>query len=137
LAGRVFDVVENEDGPHHCGRPGGAAAQAGQDDVTWRFVELYEEIGPSPVQLHDLRHGAATPAHAAGADLKDIQETLSHSSITITADTYTSLLPEADLAIAETAARPTASPRRLRGHRFRSGARARWPGEGRPGGRTG
>ncbi|MFS8204326.1 hypothetical protein ACLVWQ_37350 (plasmid) [Streptomyces sp. CWNU-52B] len=28
-----------------------------------------------------------------------------HSSITITADTYTSLLPEADLAIAEAAAR--------------------------------
>lgn len=31
---------------------------------------------------------------------------LGHSSITITADTYTSLLPEADLAIAEAAARP-------------------------------
>ena len=30
---------------------------------------------------------------------------LGHSSITITADTYTSLLPEADLAIAEAAAR--------------------------------
>jgi integrase len=74
-------------------------------DVTRRFVELYEEIGPPPVRLHDLRHGAATLAHAAGADLKDIQEMLGHSSITITADTYTSLLPEADLAIAEAAAR--------------------------------
>jgi hypothetical protein len=30
---------------------------------------------------------------------------LGHSSITITSDTYTSLLPEADLAIAEAAAR--------------------------------
>ncbi|MDU8991976.1 MULTISPECIES: hypothetical protein [Streptomyces] len=30
---------------------------------------------------------------------------LGHSSITITADTYTSLLPEADLAVAEAAAR--------------------------------
>ena len=32
LVGRVFDVVENEDGLrlHHCGRPGGAAAQLGQ-----------------------------------------------------------------------------------------------------------
>jgi hypothetical protein len=73
--------------------------------VTRRFVELYEEIGLPPVRLHDLRHGAATPAHAAGADLKDIQEMLGHSSITITADTYTSLLPEADLAIVEAAAR--------------------------------
>lgn len=74
-------------------------------NVTRRFVELYEAIGLPPVRLHDLRHGAATLAHAAGADLKDIQEMLGHSSITITADTYTSLLPEADLAIAEAAAR--------------------------------
>ncbi|MEU6089080.1 site-specific integrase [Streptomyces sp. NPDC047085] len=74
-------------------------------NVTRRFVELYEEVGLPPVRLHDLRHGAATLAHAAGADLKDIQEMLGHSSITITADTYTSLLPEADLAIAEAAAR--------------------------------
>jgi integrase len=74
-------------------------------NVTRRFVELYEEIDLPPVRLHDLRHGAATLAHAAGADLKDIQEMLGHSSITITADTYTSLLPEADLAIAEAAAR--------------------------------
>jgi len=74
-------------------------------NVTRRFIELYEEIGLPPVRLHDLRHGAATYAHAAGADLKDIQEMLGHSSITITSDTYTSLLPEADLAIAEAAAR--------------------------------
>ncbi|MFF2025898.1 tyrosine-type recombinase/integrase [Streptomyces sp. NPDC058171] len=81
-----------------------------------RLIELYEEIGLPPVRLHDLRHGAATLAHAAGADLKDTQEMLGHSSITITADAYTSLLPEADLAIAEAAARlvprarPTAKP---------------------------
>ncbi|WP_411072204.1 tyrosine-type recombinase/integrase [Streptomyces sp. cmx-4-25] len=74
-------------------------------NVTRRFIELYEEIGLPPIRLHDLRHGAATLIHAAGADLKDIQEMLGHSSITITADTYTSLLPEADLAIAEAAAR--------------------------------
>jgi hypothetical protein len=74
-------------------------------NVTRRFIEPYEEIDLPPIRLHDLRHGAATLAHAAGADLKDIQEMLGHSSITITADTYTSLLPEADLAIAEAAAR--------------------------------
>ncbi len=37
--------------------------------------------------------------------LKGIQAMLGHSSIIIMADTYTSLLPEADLAIAETAPR--------------------------------
>ncbi|MEU7181326.1 MULTISPECIES: tyrosine-type recombinase/integrase [Streptomyces] len=53
-------------------------------DFTRRFIELYEEIGLPPVRLHDLRHSAATRAHAAGASLKDIQEMLGHSSITIT-----------------------------------------------------
>ncbi|MFH8467676.1 tyrosine-type recombinase/integrase [Streptomyces sp. NPDC017991] len=75
-------------------------------DVIRRFIERYEEIGLPPVRLHDLRHGAATLAHAAGADLTDIQEMLGHSSITVTADTYTSLLPEADLASPARPARP-------------------------------
>ncbi|MEV5486125.1 MULTISPECIES: tyrosine-type recombinase/integrase [Streptomyces] len=81
-------------------------------NVTRRFIEPCEEIGLPPIRLHDLRHGAATPAHAAEADLKDIQEMLGHSSIAITADTYTSLLPETDRAIAEAAARlvPRARP---------------------------
>ncbi|WP_385624301.1 tyrosine-type recombinase/integrase [Streptomyces sp. P8-A8] len=66
---------------------------------------MYEDIGHPPFRLHDLRHGAAPLAHAAGAGLKDIQEMPGHSSITTTSDTYTSLLPEADPAIAEVAAR--------------------------------
>ncbi|MEU9123444.1 tyrosine-type recombinase/integrase [Streptomyces sp. NPDC048506] len=85
-----------------------------------------------------MRHGAATHAHAAGADLKDIQKMLGHSSITITADTYTSLLPEADMAFAEAAARlvpraratfentlPEAGPRVRRCGEVRLGVRAR------------
>ncbi|MFJ6569837.1 tyrosine-type recombinase/integrase [Streptomyces sp. NPDC091292] len=90
--------------------------------VTGRFIELYEEVGLPPVRLHDLRHGAATLAYAAGADLKDIQEMLGHSLITITADTHTSLLPEADLGDrrGRSPAR-TARPRHLRKHRHRSG----------------
>ncbi|MFG2559969.1 tyrosine-type recombinase/integrase [Streptomyces sp. NPDC048496] len=49
-----------------------------------RFVDLVRGDRPPPIRLHNLRHGAATPAGAAGADLKDIQEMLGHSSITIT-----------------------------------------------------
>lgn len=41
---------------------------------------------------------------------------LGHSSITITADTYTSLLPETDLAIAEAAARLVPRARGIRGN---------------------
>jgi site-specific recombinase XerD len=48
-----------------------------------------------PVRLHDLRHGAASLALAAGADLKTVQDLLGHSTIITTADIYTSVLPEA------------------------------------------
>ncbi|TDC54848.1 site-specific integrase, partial [Micromonospora sp. KC207] len=44
-------------------------------------------------RTHDLRHGAASLAHEAGADLKTLQDMLGHSSILVTADTYTSVLP--------------------------------------------
>ena len=47
-----------------------------------------------PIRLHDLRHGAATLLLAAGHDMKVVQETLGLSSITIAADTYTSVLPQ-------------------------------------------
>lgn len=44
---------------------------------------------PGPVRLHDLRHGAASLAHSAGADLKTVQDQLGHVVIVLTADTYT------------------------------------------------
>jgi site-specific recombinase XerD len=72
-------------------------------EVTDGFLELAAEAGLPPIRLHDLRHGAATLALAAGADLKVVQETLRHSSITITADTYTSVLPQVAYAAAEAA----------------------------------
>ena len=58
------------------------------------FRRLSDKAGLPPVRLHDLRHGAATLALAAGADLKVVQDMLGHSSIVLTADTYTSVLPE-------------------------------------------
>src|SRR6266498_669081 len=41
------------------------------------------------VRLHNLRYGAASLAHSAGAGLKTVQEQLGHTSIVPTADTYT------------------------------------------------
>jgi integrase len=52
------------------------------------------EAGLPPIRLHDLRHGAATLLLAAGHDMKMVQEILGLSSITIAADTYTSVLPD-------------------------------------------
>ncbi|MEV4569711.1 tyrosine-type recombinase/integrase [Nonomuraea sp. NPDC049419] len=46
------------------------------------------------MRLHDLRHGAATLALAAGANLRVVQGLLGHASIVLTADTYTSVLPQ-------------------------------------------
>lgn len=72
--------------------------------VTDQFQLLAAEAGLPPIRLHDLRHGAATLALAAGPDMKVVQE-LGHSSITITSDTYTSVLPEVARKAAEDAAK--------------------------------
>jgi len=79
-------------------------------DVTDHFQHLTRQVGLPPVRLHDLRHGAATLALAAGVDMKIVQAMLRHSSITVTADTYTSVLPD----LARNAAEQTAAivPRR-------------------------
>lgn len=73
--------------------------------LTHRLAALVAAAGLPPVRLHDLRHGAATLAHLAGTDLKTIQDQLGHSSIVLTADTYTSVLPAAQYKAAEATAR--------------------------------
>ena len=75
------------------------------DRMTRLFRKLVAASGLPPVTLHGLRHGAATLALAAGTDLKIVQDQLGHSTITLTADTYTSVLPET----ARTAADNTAA----------------------------
>jgi integrase len=59
------------------------------DYLTRRLARLIAECGVPPIRLHDLRHGAASLALAAGVDLKVVQEMLGHSSIITTADIYT------------------------------------------------
>jgi integrase len=96
------------------------AAKAGSEwnDTGWVFTDYYGDYlqpdrflthfqaltkaaGLPPVRLHDLRHGAATLARAAGVDLKTVSAMLGHSSVTITADIYTSVVDEAKREAAE------------------------------------
>lgn len=74
------------------------------DYVTRHFARLIAAAALPPIRVHDLRHGAATLALASGVELKVVQETLGHSSIAITADTYTSVLPQVARAAAQSAA---------------------------------
>jgi len=71
------------------------------DRLTRTFTVLAAQAGLPPVRLHDLRHGAATLALAAGVDLRTVQDQLGHSSIVLTADTYISVLPDVARAAAE------------------------------------
>ena len=54
------------------------------DWLTRHFRDLTSAAGLPPVRLHDLRHGAASLALAAGADLRTIQDQLGHASIVLT-----------------------------------------------------
>jgi len=61
-------------------------------DITELFQFLARQAGLPPIRLHDLRHGAATNMLAAGVDMKIVQATLRHASITTTSNLYTSVL---------------------------------------------
>ena len=49
--------------------------------------------GVPRVRFHDLRHTAATLLLAQGVDPRTIMETLGHSQISLTLNTYSHVLP--------------------------------------------
>jgi integrase len=49
-----------------------------------------------PIRLHDLRHSYATAGLEAGVPLLVMSRRLGHSSLAITADTYSHVLPQVD-----------------------------------------
>jgi hypothetical protein len=73
------------------------------DYLTQTFTRLVKASGLLPVRLHDLRHGAASLALAAGVDLKVVADQLGHCNIVLTADTYVAV--ELALSAAEAVAR--------------------------------
>jgi integrase len=69
--------------------------------VTRHFVALSVEAGLPRIVLHGLRHTWATHALAAGVDMLVVSRHLGHSSLALTADTYTRVLPEVARQAAE------------------------------------
>ena len=63
-------------------------------NVTHTFSDTLARLGLPHVRFHDLRHGAASMLLAQGVTLKVVSETLGHSGIAVTADTYAHLTSE-------------------------------------------
>lgn len=71
----------------------------------WRVNELFhkalERAGLPRIRVHDLRHTAATLLLAQGTHPKVVQELLGHSTITLTLDTYSHVIPALHEEVAE------------------------------------
>ncbi len=63
------------------------------DTVTHAFAKIIKRTGLPHVRLHDLRHTHATLMLKQGVHPKIVSERLGHSSVTITMDTYSHVLP--------------------------------------------
>ena len=66
------------------------------DAVTRAFHDLMIELGISGVHLHTMRHTHATVLLEQGVHLKVVQMRLGHSSISVTADYYSSVAESLD-----------------------------------------
>lgn len=65
------------------------------------FERLIKKPDLPPVRFHDPKHCAATLSLAASIHMKKIQALLGHGSYSLTADTYTSVLPQFEKAEAD------------------------------------
>jgi integrase len=60
---------------------------------TKRFQRAVAAAGLPAIRFHDLRHTAATILLAKGVHVKLVSEMLGHSTITLTLDTYSHVIP--------------------------------------------
>ena len=68
--------------------------QSAENMMKRRFLPALNRAGIDRIRFHDLRHTYASLLLANGAPMKYVQHQLGHSSITMTMDLYTHLLPE-------------------------------------------
>ncbi|MCP4377573.1 MAG: site-specific integrase [bacterium] len=74
-----------------CPRPAGAPWAP--DTLSTAFAAFVRGSGMKPFRFHDLRHSHATHLLRAGVHPKVVSERLGHSSVGITLDTYSHVLP--------------------------------------------
>ncbi|MEU5077064.1 site-specific integrase [Streptomyces asoensis] len=74
------------------------------DVVSKTFRRIADGAGLPPINLRDLRHGAAALVKAAGGELHDAKVKLRHSTIVLTSDTYMELFEEYEDELTERAA---------------------------------
>jgi integrase len=63
-------------------------------NVSKQFKALLKTAELTPLRIHDLRHSCATLLLAQGVNARTIMETLGHSQISLTLNTYSHVLPE-------------------------------------------
>ena len=63
------------------------------DAFTSQFARLARRIGLKGIRLHDMRHSHATHLLQQGVHPKIVSERLGHSTVAITLDTYSHVLP--------------------------------------------
>ena len=83
------------------------------DVVSKAFKRIMEAADLPPINLRDLRHGAAALVKAGGGDMNDAKVKLRHSTYVLTVDTYMELFEEYEEELTEKAA--AAVPRARRG----------------------
>ena len=62
-------------------------------NVTRQFKTLLTAAKLPDMRLHDLRHSCATLLLAQGVNPRVVMETLGHSQVSLTLNTYTHVLP--------------------------------------------
>jgi len=64
------------------------------NEMSRMFSRLVRRKKLPAIRFHDLRHGYATLAFAAGVTMKEVSESLGHSNIGITSAIYVHLLDD-------------------------------------------
>ena len=72
-----------------------------QNMVRRSFKKLLKKAGLKSIRFHDQRHIHSTLLLQQGVNPKLVQERLGHSSITITLDTYSHVLPNMQKQVAK------------------------------------